>query len=252
MSDSFTIGKELITVTVYKVTTRGVTRNVGRVTQNKDTIDNVIAELARRNIGMDKITLKSAMDYITEEVCRRLEAGRAVDMNGLGVFRVVVDGAVEGDTPYTATIKGFKVRYTPSVKTQDAVSKIKVDKFVFYDASPLVSSIVDIRTSRDDWNITEGTCIDVKGDRLKVAGTDSGIFFAPVSGGVTAMDESLWKAVDMSQCNKNTNSLLRFFIPLNVSAGADYRMVIRTRFVQDVQSQRQQLVQCITDIIHIL
>lgn len=242
----FEKGQEILTVSVRPCAILQDGRNIGQVTRNTDSFENIVAELTDRQTSLDAHTINHAMQIISDEVIRRLQAGRAVDLNGLGILRLVVKGAVSGSTPDTAIIPGFKVRFTPSEAMQEAVKTIKVDKVVFADPTPEIDKVIDLRTQNKEGALTEGTNVRVTGSRLKIAGTGSGIFFAKVNGTTMDTDESLWKAVDMDTVSCNTPKKLDFFLPLNVSPGESYCIVLRTKYSTGVKGERKQILQAVS------
>ena len=65
-----------------------------------------------------------------KEILEALTRGEAVNFVDLGTFYIAPTGTVHGDTPDTAKIKGFQVKFTASKQFNDAVSAVEIKKLL--------------------------------------------------------------------------------------------------------------------------
>lgn len=223
----------------------------GRVTRNTDTTDNIIAEIINRSGNVTEEECKNVLSYYSKELIERIRDGHAVELAGLGTLYIKAQ-VTQDDDMTTSAVKGFTVGFTPNAAIKEAAATLKVDKVVAGDVNPRIDTVCDLRNSGIDGNVSADTFVELWGIRLKVFGSDSGIFFAESNNGVMESDESLWEKVDMTTLSNNTSKLLRFALPSALTKGKDYFIVLRTRF-SNTGDQTKQLREYITKTpIHII
>lgn len=205
---------------------------VGSVTRNKVTLENLIASAAEKNHEISSYTLQHSAFILGDEIIAAVRSGKAVDFFGVGTLSIYVDGSVSGQNPDGTSIPGFRFGFSPSQKAQGALTALKVDKVVFSDSAPVFDRIINSFSQENDV-LKKGKGVHIYGNRLKVFGDDSGIWFAPIeSDGTVAKDESKWIAVVPTTVSINQPKHLEFYVPeTEEMAEGQYSIVIRTRYL---------------------
>lgn len=203
---------------------------IGRVTRNTVTLENVIASISEKNEGVSPYMIQHVANLLGNEMMKACENGNAVDVLGIGTMYIGIAGTVTGENPGESSIPGFKICFTPSAKAQEAVNNLKVDKVVIADSSPIFDRIINTFNQNEERNLMKGKSVKITGNRLKLSGKDSGIWFAPLEeDGSVSKDESKWTAVSAETISTNKPKTLEFYVPDEL-AQAEYRIVLKTRY----------------------
>ena len=203
---------------------------VGRVTRNTVTLENMIASISEKNEGVSPYMIQHVAKLLGDEMLQSCQNGNAVDVLGLGTMYIGVAGCVTGDNPGESSIPGFRLGFTPSAKAQEAVDSLKVDKVVIADSNPIFDRIINVFDQNEGRRLLAGKGVKIIGNRLKVAGKQSGIWFAPVgSDGKVSKDEGNWIPVMMETISCNKPKSLEFYVPDGLAEG-NYGIVVRTRY----------------------
>ena len=231
MSTTFKKADSILSVTLRKNQFSDAENSfVGRVTRNTVTLENMIASISEKNEGVSPYMIQHVADLLGDEMLRSCQNGNAVDVLGLGTMYIAVAGCVTGDNPGESSIPGFRLGFTPSPKAQETLDSLKVDKVVIADSSPVLDKIVNVFDQNEERRLLVGKGVRITGSRLKVAGKQSGIWFAPVgSDGAVSKDEGGWTPVAMETVSCNKPKSLEFYVPDGLADG-NYGIVIRTRF----------------------
>ncbi len=170
---------------------------IGRVTRNTVTLENLIASISKKNEGISSYMIEHVANLLGDEMLIACQNGKAVDVLGLGTMYIAVSGAITGENPGESSIPGFKLNFTMSPKSQTVLSSLKVDQVVISDSCPVFDRIINVYDQNEDRVLTKDKGAKVIGSKLKVAGEDSGIWFAPLDAEDNpSRDESTWIAVD--------------------------------------------------------
>lgn len=231
MAKTFKKADSILSVTLHRNQFSDTENSfIGHVTRNTVTLDNMIASIAEKNEGVSPYMIQHVAELLSAEMLRSCQNGNAVDVLGLGTMFIGVSGCVNGENPGESSIPGFRLGFTPSPAAQAAVDSLKVDKVVIANSSPVIDRIVNVFDQNEERRLAAGKGVRITGSRLKVAGEDSGIWFAPAAAdGSASRDEGTWTLVsaDTISCNKPRS--LEFYVPDGLTAG-NYGIVVRTRY----------------------
>lgn len=210
------------------------------VTRNTAKFKNILSEIAEDNKGMDPFMLQFAAILIQKKILKMLEQGKAVNVLDLGTMYIAMKCNAKGKSEVSES-GNFYIKFAPTELANKALASLSVDKIVFADCRPEITAVADLSPDNDDGNLSSGKPCRINGGHLKIGGTESGIWFAPVdSGGKVSDDESSWIKVDDSALFRNKPSELNFFVPETVSAG-NYKIILRTSYLAKNRSRKTLL-----------
>lgn len=210
----------------------------GRVTRNTVTqeqlIKGILDDNQNTNTGLNAYILNFAMDRMKTRILAELKAGNAVNVLDLGTMYLTLKGSftVAGETPDVSAVQGksLSVAFSPSESIQDTVSQLKIGSVSATLKGPVINSIVNLTEKKESKDFSAGNVIELKGNRLKISGSSSGVFFAPVnSQGENDSDESKWIQVPEENILKSYPKSLIFQVPAAVSPGK-YVIAVRTSY----------------------
>lgn len=203
---------------------------IGRVTRNTVSLENLIASISEKNEGVSPYMIQHVANLLGNEMLRACQNGNAVDVLGIGIMYIGIAGIVSGENPGESSIPGFKICFTPSTKAQEAVDSLKVDKVIIADSSPVFDRIINTFNQNENRILSKGKGVKVTGNRLKLLGEDSGLWFAPLEeDGSVCKDESKWTSVNSETISANKPKSLEFYVPDSLAEGS-YCIVLRTRW----------------------
>lgn len=116
------------TVTLFANPFEKGNRYFARFDRTTVNIDNLIARIQKKEVGTNAIVAKHLASLFKAEILEALSRGEAVNLLDLGTLYITPKGSMKGDTPETATIPGFGVKFTASKITNNAVSSIGIKK----------------------------------------------------------------------------------------------------------------------------
>ena len=190
-------------------------------------IDHLIARIQKKEVGTNAIMAKHMASLFKAEILEALSRGEAVNVLDLGTLYIKTNGTIKGDTPETASIPGFQVKFTCSKVTNNAVSALGIKKIVMSATTPVIGTMTDLFTDEETSEFTAGKAVRIEGDRLKVMGDEGGVFFAPATDkGIPVADEGQWIKVD--KLIHNRSKVLEFFLPASLVSDTPYCIVIKT------------------------
>lgn len=190
-------------------------------------IDHLIARIQKKETGTDAIMAKHFASLFKKEILEALARGEAVNFLDLGTLYLAPVGAVTGNTPDTAEIKGFQVKFTASKLTNEAVSSVGIKKIVMSNSEPIFGIMTDLYTGEEGNTFTAGKSIRIVGTRLIVSGDEGGVFFAPVSeNDEPVKDETQW--IKVASLIRNKAKILEFFLPAELAVETPYCIVLKT------------------------
>lgn len=211
----------------------------GRVTRNTVTLEQLIKGILddneNTNTGLNAYILNFAMDRMKARILAEIKAGNAVSLLGLGTVYLTLKGSftVDAGNIDVSAVKGkeLAVAFCPSTDLQNAVSQLKVGSVSVGLRAPAINAVINSATKSADKKLSVGKCAELQGNRLKVYGDGSGIFFVPVdSEGKSETDESKWIQVPDENIIKNYPKSLIFQIPDTISAESKYLLAVRTLY----------------------
>lgn len=203
---------------------------IGHVTRNVLTLSNLIANIAEKNAGLSSYTIEHSAKLLSDEILKGCRNGYAVDVLGLGTLYIAISGAVTGEKPNGTSIPGFKICFAPSAKTKAMAENIKVDKVIIANNAPSFDKIINVFNQNEEHVLMKGKGVKILGEKLKIMGDDSGIWFAPIDErGEAIKDETKWILVNATTISINKPKTLEFYVPDDIEVGS-YRLVVRTRY----------------------
>lgn len=236
MSEVFKKADSILSVTLHKNQFSDAENSfIGHVTRNTVTLDNMIASISEKNEGVSPYMIQHVANLLGNEMLSSCRNGNAVDVLGMGTMYIGISGGVNGDRPGESSIPGFRLSFTPSPKVQEAVDSLKVDKVVMADPNPVMDKIVNVFDQNEDRRLNTGKGVRITGRRLKIAGENSGIWFAPVGeDGSASKDEDNWIPVNTKTVSCNKPKSLEFYVPDDIPAGK-YGIVVRTCYSSGIK-----------------
>ena len=190
-------------------------------------IDHLIARIQKKDSGTNAIMAKHMAALFKAEILEALSRGESVNLFDLGTLYITSKGKVIGNTPDTATIPGFQVKFTASKVTNEAVAALEIKKMILSDTSPKIGTMTDLYSGEETLNFTSGKSIRIEGSRLKIAGEEGGVYFAPVTElGDVDKDETKW--IKVEKLIRNVSKTLEFFLPAELAEATPYSIVVKT------------------------
>ena len=123
------------------------------------------------------------------------------------------------------------MKFSPSKTLTESVGKLEIDKIVYADSAPLISSIKCLWDGIEEKAVKPGKLVSITGDRLKLEGTECGLYFCPVAeDGSAETDEAKWLKCVVT---RNLPKTLEAYVPDNLTAGEKYALAIKTRPLAD-------------------
>lgn len=191
--------------------------------------------------------LQFAAILIQKKILKMLEQGKAVNVLDLGTMYIALKCNAKGKSDDSESGK-FYIKFSPTPLANEAISSLSVDKIVYADGRPEITTITDLSDTESEGSITTTKPCRLTGSRLKLGGGDWGIYFAPVdSEGKMSTDETTWVKVDEENIFRNKPTELNFFVPSSLTAG-NYQIVLRTGYLGKDKS-RKTMVETVSDAI---
>lgn len=204
-------------------------------------IDHLIARIQKKEVGTNAIMAKHFASLFKAEILEALSRGEAVNMFDLGTLYITANGAVTGDTPDTAHVPGFQVKFTSSKITNEAVSSLGIKKIVMSDTRAIIGTMTDLFTGEETSQFTAGKAMRIEGTRLKIAGEEGGVFFAPATEkDEPVQDEAQW--IKVEKLIRNVSKTLEFFLPEGLEGGTPYCIVLKTNSTKGNLSKKSYAV----------
>ena len=200
-------------------------------------IDHLIARIQKKEVGTNAITAKHFASLFKADILEALSRGEAVNLLDLGTLYIAPNGKISGDTPETANIQGFQVKFTCSKLTNQAVSSIAIKKIVMSDTNPIIGEMTDLYTGLTGFEFTAQKSMRIDGTRLKISGDEGGVFFAPVTEkGNPDEDETKW--IKVEKLFRNAAKILEFFLPASLETETPYCIVLKTNSTKGNQTKK--------------
>lgn len=222
--------KGKVNVTVHNGTINQKDYSYAKVQRNVALMGNVIDDVLEHNKNLDRATLFYAAELIKTSILNQLKNGKAVNVLELGTLYIKPTGAIEGASAKIENIPEMTTGFTPSEETLAAVKNIGVAGDVTMANLPEVTNIFDMHKEEVTDSISKGFTVRIKGDKLKIAGDEAGLFFVPCdSTGKKDEDEANWVQVKPTSFMDNTAKTLVFNVPSDIADGT-YKLIIRTAY----------------------
>ncbi len=227
-----------------------------RVSRNTATFNNVISEIAEENKGLDPHLLQYSAILIQKKILKMLEQGKAVNILDLGTMYIAMKCSAKGKNDVSNNGK-FCIKFSPTQIAQDTVNSLNVDKVVYVDNNPEITTITDLSTGKTDQTISKGKPVAIFGSKLKLGSSGSGIYFAPATDPTADgelsfdLDESTWISVSKETIFRNKPAELNFFVPETLESEKSYCIIIKTNYLSNTQS-RKDFVETVSSPITVM
>ena len=227
-----------------------------KVSRNTATFNNVISEIAEENKGLDPHLLQYSAILIQKKILKMLEQGKAVNILDLGTMYIAMKCSAKGKNDVSNNGK-FCIKFSPTQIAQDTVNSLNVDKVVYVDNNPEITTITDLSTGKTDQTISKGKPVAIFGSKLKLGSSGSGIYFAPATDPTADgefsfdLDESTWISVSKDTIFRNKPAELNFFVPETLESEKSYCIIIKTNYISNNKS-RKDFVEAVSSPITII
>lgn len=219
------------------------------VSRNTASFNNILSEILEDNKGMDPYMLQFAAILMQKKILKFLEQGKAVNVLDLGTMYIAMkcNAKSKSEVPESGN---FYIKFKPSSLSNEALSTLSVDKIVYADINPEITSITDLSASSEKGILIKGKPCRISGSRLKIGGENSGIYFAPVDSAEKINDdESSWIKSEEAGIFRNKPAELNFLVPDSITEGK-YRIVLRTSYVSKDIS-RKNILEAVSDAVYV-
>lgn len=216
----------------------------GRTMRNTHTVGNVLQLVKNKVPQYDMGTVYSVCEALENVIAESLASGSAVKCLHLGTFYLACKGTTDGTLSTDITV-GF----TPSESIKKSVENISVRQENYITPIATISEIQDVDTAETSGVLTLNGSVKITGKKLKIAGSESGIWFALATGTdkTISSDCSDWIAVTSSLAVNMPGTLL-FALPKTLEKGF-YRIVLRTRCPSSVYRERKDLMETVSGVV---
>lgn len=245
-----------LSVTLYQNHLKKDGSYFARVSRNTATFNNVISEIAEENKGLDPHLLQYSAILIQKKILKMLEQGKAVNILDLGTMYIAMKCSAKGKNDVSNNGK-FCIKFSPTQIAQDTVNSLNVDKVVYVDNNPEITTITDLSTGKTDQTISKGKPVAIFGSKLKLGSSGSGIYFAPTTEPTADselsfdLDESTWISVSKETIFRNKPAELNFFVPETLESEKSYCIIIKTNYLSNTQS-RKDFVETVSSPITVM
>ena len=202
---------------------------IARVPRKTVTTDQILDLVTSHNQGIDRYQVGHAMELLKKEILEQAELGFAVDIMDICKLYIAPTSAVKSLTPEAEVVTGFEARFTVNENLKEKLKGVTASVSSVTGSEPQISQIENPVDGSTDGKLKATFGVRLKGHKLKVGGSDSGIFFVPVlADGSANYDESAWIKVPEEFITRNTNVNLEFYLPHDIETGKNYFLAVRT------------------------
>ena len=220
-----------ISVSIRKLVYEETETFVGRVSRNTVNIDNLIMEICERNPAYNEYELKKFAKDLKAGILSNLSNAKSVNLLDLGTLYIALSGGMKIAPKTASEISSLTVKFTPSKTLTESVGKIEIDKIVYTDSAPLISSVKCLWDGVEEKAVKPGKLVSITGSRLKLEGAECGLYFCPVDeDGEAEEEETKWRKCVLT---RNLPKTLEADVPDNLTPGEKYAVAIKTRPTAD-------------------
>lgn len=221
-----------------------------RVSRNTDTTENIISELMHRNKQVSEEVCNSVLSYYCKELIERIRDGHSVEIRGIGTLYITAKVSQDGNQS-PSCVEGFGIGFTPNKELLAAANSLVVDKVVPSQTVPRIDAVFSM-SDKVATTLKTASLIGIKGELLKLVGSDSGLYFAPItSTGDYNTDKSTWIKVNKDNIYKNTAGNIAFLLERGSIQAGDYKAIIYTRYVKNSKKESSRLKCGVSCTVHI-
>ena len=231
----------IVDVTLHKNSLTDNESYFGIINKSKATFNNILAEIAKKNKGVDPHLIQYAGILIQKEILKMLEQGKAVNLLDLGTISAGLKcNATDKDEAKAKS--NIVIKFSPTQIAREAISSIKVNEFNYHNPNPEINRIIDLTTNQDISELMIDKPIKFIGKKVKLGGNKYGIYFIEVDENEKMLKkENEWIKVDESKIFRNTPTELNFFIPTTLSPNTYYKILINTSYLKNGKSRKKTI-----------
>lgn len=227
IEQEFTSSTNKVSVSIQKSTFAENETFFGRISRNTVNIDNLISSICEKIPSYDKYELKRFAKDLKTEVQASLAGGKSVNLLDLGTLYIALSSGMKVAPKTASEISSLTVKFSPSKVLTESVSKIEIDKIVYVNSSPLISSLECLWEGLSEQTVMIGKIVRITGSKLKIEGENGGVFFCGVdSAGNPETDETKWIKTVVT---RNLPKTLEFYVPSNLETEKKYAVAVKTR-----------------------
>lgn len=215
---------------------------IAKVPRTTVNVDQLVTEIIENNPGVDAHTLNHCAELFKHEILRQISEGKAVNMFDIGTAYVAPVASVAVSAPEISKVDKFTLKFTPSKQANKALSMISTESYMITDSTPLIQEVISLKDGSCNLALHKKFGARITGTKLKLGGTDSGIYLVPVGDdGNPVKDESKWICCskDYIPCNKPKS--LEFNVPPEAETGIPYYIAVRTSYVNSSKLRKTPL-----------
>ena len=220
-----------ISVSIRKLVYEETETFVGHVSRNTVNIDNLITEICEKNPAYNEYELKKFAKDLKAGILSNLSSAKSVNLLDLGTLYIALSAGMKIAPKTASEVASLTVKFSPSKTLTESVGKLEIDKIVYADSAPLISSVKCLWDGVKEKAVKPGKLVSITGSRLKLEGAECGLYFCPVDeDGEAEADETKWLKCIVT---RNLPKTLEAYIPDNLTPGEKYAVAIKTRPTAD-------------------
>ena len=241
MNDIFTLEKSstLVDVTLHKNSLKNDESYFGIVDKNKVTFNNILAEIAKNNKGIDPHLVQYAGIIIQKEIINMLKQGKTVNVLDLVTINPKIKCNVKNKNEVKSK-SSITIKVSPTKFVKEAVSSIKVNNVVYHNPNPEIEQIIDLSTKKSISKLENVSLLKITGRKLKLGKNNSGIYFVKVDKNGNFLEKEFnWIKVEEENIFLNTPTELNFFVPNYLEFNANYKILIKTSYLKNGKTRKK-------------
>ncbi len=227
IEQEFTNSSNKVSISIRKMAFSDSEMFYGHVSRNTVNIDNMISSICEKVPSYDKYELKRFAKDLKAEIRANLSNGKSVNLLDLGTLYIALSGGMKVAPKTASEVSVLTVKFSPAKPLIETVAKIEIDKIVYVDSAPLISSVSCLWKDAEAGTVLVNKIVRITGTKMKIEGQEGGVFFCPVdSNGEATSQESEWISAVVT---RNLPKTVEVYAPENLEVGQKYVLCIKTR-----------------------
>lgn len=228
-----------VDVTLHKNSLTNDESYFGVVEKNKVTFNNIIAEIAKNNKGIDPHLVQYAGIIIQKEIIKMLKQGKTVNLLDLVTICPKINCNVKNKNEVKSKSK-MTIKVSPTKFVKESVSSINVKNVVYHDPNPEIEQIIDLSTKKFVSKLKNESLLKITGRKLKLGKNNSGIYFVKVDNNGRFLEkESNWIKVEEESIFLNIPTELNFLAPKSLELNTNYKILIKTSYLKNGKTRKK-------------
>lgn len=139
--DDFSEQERTVDVRLHEDTLNDSGTFVGKVDGEALTTDNLIGRIIKSGAAINPYVLKTAAMYFDYEIKKAFAEGHKVEVLGVGVLRLALDGTVKNVRGTPSTLPHLEARFTLSESVKKLAKNVRINDMVVADNKPRIFDI---------------------------------------------------------------------------------------------------------------